>query len=392
VSGRPAVRRATPEDAERIAAIQVAGWHAAYRGLVPDEVLAGFTVAARAPRWAELLAAAESETWLAEAGGFCTTVRPARDGWAPVEIAALYVLPERWRQGLGRALVAAAVAPTEEVTAWVLRDNAPACAFYAALGFADDGTEQPGPAGADAAEARLREDGPGAAPRPGGADVPEVRLRRRGVDREALERDLRAARGGRPPPPGMLDVATDRLAGVAFVRPRDWDLLCERGRDVPTWAIVWPSGAALAEALAAAPERLAGRRALELGCGLGVAGLVAAHAGADVLATDAAPEAVVFAKHNLRGTSARTAVLDVRAPGAPGRFDVVMTADLLYDRGNVAPLLEAVPRLLAPGGEVWLADPGRPGLAELRAGAAERWRGIDLKVVLAPAPATHRRA
>jgi predicted nicotinamide N-methyase len=211
------------------------------------------------------------------------------------------------------------------------------------------------------------------------------------ADLAALARDLTAARGGRPPPAGMLDVVADRLAGVDFLRPRDWDLLCERDRDLPTWAIVWPSGAALAEAVAAAPDQVAGRRVLELGCGLGVASLVAARAGADVLATDAVPEALVFAAHNLRGTGARTARLDVRAPGEPGSFDVVMAADLLYDRGNVEPLLAAVPRLLAPGGEVWLADPGRPGLDALRAGAAERWRGIDLTIVLAPAPATHRR-
>jgi len=216
------------------------------------------------------------------------------------------------------------------------------------------------------------------------------------IDLEALERDLRAARGGRPPPAGMLELVDDELAGVPFVRPADWELLCERGGDSPFWAIVWPGGEALARAVAAAgPARLAGRRVLELGCGLGVPSAIAARAGADVLATDAAPEAVVFARLNLTRAGARgaAAVLDVGAAAPPpGRFDVVMTADLLYDARNVAPLLDVVPRVLAPDGEVWVADPGRPALGELRREAEHRWPAGALRVIAAPDPATNVRA
>jgi predicted nicotinamide N-methyase len=212
------------------------------------------------------------------------------------------------------------------------------------------------------------------------------------IDVDALAGELRAARDGREPPAGMLDVVADELAGVPFVRPADWDLLCERGRDSPFWAIVWPSGAALTEAVVAAPERFAGRRVLELGCGLGVPSAAAARAGARVLATDGSPEAVVFARHNLALAGGGTAaVLDVAGEPPGERFDVVMTADLLYDRRNVAPLLDLVPRVVVPGGEAWVADPGRPALDDLCRQAATRWPGVTLEVVRAPAPETNVR-
>ena len=207
------------------------------------------------------------------------------------------------------------------------------------------------------------------------------------TDLVALERELRAARGGRPPSPGLLDVVDDELdlghgEPLRFVRPADWELLCERGGESPFWAAVWPSGAALARAVAAEPARVDGRRVIELGCGLALPGAAAARAGADVVATDLSPVAVVFARINLAlaAGSGDAAVLDIRAPGEPGTYDVVLCADVLYDRRNVEPLLDLVPRLLAPGGEVWLADPGRPGLGELTAAAGERWPGVAVRV------------
>jgi len=49
------VRRAVAGDAQAIAKVQVKGWHAAYRGLVPDAFLDTFTIKARTARWIELL-------------------------------------------------------------------------------------------------------------------------------------------------------------------------------------------------------------------------------------------------------------------------------------------------------------------------------------------------
>ncbi|MGZ8647374.1 MAG: class I SAM-dependent methyltransferase [Solirubrobacteraceae bacterium] len=133
-----------------------------------------------------------------------------------------------------------------------------------------------------------------------------------------------------------------------------------RDEFLPYWAEPWPSGAALARAA----EQLVrpGERVVELGCGLGVASIAAALAGARVLATDWAADALAFTAENaaLNGASVETALVRWSEPealldGAP--WDWVLAADVLYEHRNVAPLLDLLPSL---GGRALLADPGRP--------------------------------
>jgi hypothetical protein len=48
----------------------------------------------------------------------------------------------------------------------------------------------------------------------------------------------------------------------------------------------------------------------------------------------------------------------------PGmRFQIVLAADVLYERRDVEPLLALVEQVVAPSGELWLAEPGRPPAA-----------------------------
>jgi predicted nicotinamide N-methyase len=184
-------------------------------------------------------------------------------------------------------------------------------------------------------------------------------------------------------PPALLDVAVQRFvvgdeAEVYLVLPADWEQLRHEeggaGRPTPYWARPWPSGLALAGALAQAPPA-ADARVLELGCGLGAPSVVAARAGADVLATDGSADAVAFAAHNLalNEVDAQVAVVDWQAHGealaARGPFDVVLAADVLYTRANVEIALRLWPRLLADGGVIHLADPQRAGTRDFLAAA-----------------------
>ena len=128
----------------------------------------------------------------------------------------------------------------------------------------------------------------------------------------------------------------------------------------PYWEVLWRSGVALARELEGEPLR--GLRVVELGCGLGVPSVVAARAGATVLATDVAPEALELVRRNAEanGVSVEAAPADWAEPdGLVGRgpFDLALAADVLYERAAVAQLLSLLPRL-AP--LAWLADPGRP--------------------------------
>lgn len=143
---------------------------------------------------------------------------------------------------------------------------------------------------------------------------------------------------------------------------------------VPYWAVLWRSGVALARELAG--EDLRGRRVVELGCGLALPAMAAARAGAEVLATDGSDEAAALAARNARanGVSIETATIRWEEPDELLRrapFDLVLAADLLYERANVALLLSLLPRL---GSEAWLADPGRPAADAFLAQARRHWQ------------------
>jgi predicted nicotinamide N-methyase len=142
----------------------------------------------------------------------------------------------------------------------------------------------------------------------------------------------------------------------------------------PYWSVLWRSGVALARELD--PGLLRGLRVLELGCGLAVPSLAAARAGAAVLASDASAEALELVQLNAaeNGLRVETAVVDWAEPGEllrRPRFDLVLLADVLYERASVATLLSLLPRL-APA--AWLADPGRPAADAFVEEALRRWR------------------
>jgi predicted nicotinamide N-methyase len=187
-------------------------------------------------------------------------------------------------------------------------------------------------------------------------------------------------------PPALLDVTVQRVrvpgGDVFLVRPVDWEQLRHEeggaGRPVPYWATPWPSGAVLAGALADDPPP-PGARVLELGCGLGLPSIVAARAGARVLATDGSSDAVTFAAHSLALNELEGEVAQVDwadqgdALAARGPWDLVLAADVLYLKANVDLALALIPRLLAPGGEVRLADPRRAGTRDFLAAARARF-------------------
>jgi len=165
---------------------------------------------------------------------------------------------------------------------------------------------------------------------------------------------------------------------LLVTRPDDPESLIDEERFeedefLPYWAELWPSGVALADY--AATLELAGLRVLELGCGLALPSFAAALAGADVVATDWAPEALALVHRNAatNGLQVAMAIVDWRAPPPPGiaGFDVVLAADVLYEERNAVPLLGMLDAATSDQGMVLIADPGRrhaPAFFE-RAGA-----------------------
>ena len=183
------------------------------------------------------------------------------------------------------------------------------------------------------------------------------------------------------------DLVEERLTlgghTVRLLRPRSGDALLDEvlAEDdpaddrLPFWAELWPSGSALAAAVAELD--LTGRRVLELGCGLGLVSVAAAVAGADVVAADQSAEAIAFTTANAdrNGVAVRTVRCAFEQPGpvlAGAPWDLVLAADVLYEPKTVPTLVDLLPRL---GRAVWLADPGRPREPEfLRSVDAAGWR------------------
>src|SRR5262245_12630278 len=100
------VRLATVADAAAIAEVQVASWHAAYRGIVPDAVLDAFVFEGRYPRWQKNLsdpAGAARTTVVLRDGRVVAfaSVGPSRDEPVVGEVWALYAHPEAWHTGAG---------------------------------------------------------------------------------------------------------------------------------------------------------------------------------------------------------------------------------------------------------------------------------------------------
>jgi ribosomal protein S18 acetylase RimI-like enzyme len=148
------IRRARAADAPALARLAIDTWRAAYAELLPAALLAGLSLDEREARFRAVVEQPlpRRRIWVAEergAGGprisGYSSAGPCRDAGAEEagEVYALYVAPERWRSGLGRALLARALdhlareglAP---VSLWVLSDNARARGFYESQGFAVD--------------------------------------------------------------------------------------------------------------------------------------------------------------------------------------------------------------------------------------------------------------
>ncbi len=137
------VRRAVPGDEHEVAQVHVDSWQAAYRGLLPDDVLDGLDPTARARRYTFADRGADvavSTTVAVGAGrirGF-VTIGPGRDDDAnPAlvgELYALYVSPSWWGGGLGRSLIDAGRDSLvehgyTEALLWVLAGNGRAARF-----------------------------------------------------------------------------------------------------------------------------------------------------------------------------------------------------------------------------------------------------------------------
>lgn len=165
------------------------------------------------------------------------------------------------------------------------------------------------------------------------------------------------------------------LGVVTLEKPRSADDLISEADFVeddrlPYWADLWPSAIVLStwlETHPAAPTPVGTRpRAVELGCGLGLVTTAATRAGYDVLATDYYADATLLTARNaltVTGREPEVRMVDWRSfPDDLGTFDLVLAADVLYEKAYAPLVADAVKRSMAPDGRTLLADQGRVAL------------------------------
>lgn len=131
---------------------------------------------------------------------------------------------------------------------------------------------------------------------------------------------------------------------------------------LPYWAEIWPSAIGLAkfilENLVFTPEM----KVLEIGCGVGLAGIAAKIKGANILLTDYQPDALRFCEMNWLlnlGFAPNTLLLDWRKPNLKREFQYILASDIVYEERYFQPVIELFQKLLHRAGHIFLSEPNR---------------------------------
>jgi predicted nicotinamide N-methyase len=180
-----------------------------------------------------------------------------------------------------------------------------------------------------------------------------------------------------------------------FWCPPDVDSLIDeeafaRDERIPYWANVWESAIVLAEEIALLDGR--GQRLLELGCGLALPAIVAAHGSFETTASDYEDDALEGVRYNADRNGAgglAIRLVDWRDPPDDlGQFDVVVAADVLYEKHHAIALTGMLARTLAEDGLALVADPGRARAAEFEPACAAAGLSVEKQPARRPLGAT----
>ena len=126
----------------------------------------------------------------------------------------------------------------------------------------------------------------------------------------------------------QMDVVRDEAAQLGVTADREL---------YPFGLMIWESAVVLADVLDARGRDLDQRSVLELGCGVGLPGLVAQQHGAHVVQTDHDALALALCRHNAalnRVTGVQQFVGDWQAWTHAQRYDLIIGADIIYDTAD----------------------------------------------------------
>jgi predicted nicotinamide N-methyase len=174
-------------------------------------------------------------------------------------------------------------------------------------------------------------------------------------------------------------IRCQRPANLASRIDREALLRDELTAEPPYWAHLWPASLALARLVVASESQLVGKRVIDLGCGVGLAGVVASKLGGRVIFGDVDEETLVWVRRNLRINSVDGSPLCMDWRHAPFRrkFDVCLLADATYDPALHDALVRFLVGHLEAGGQFWIAESVRTADRQLRNQLAEHFEVVE---------------
>jgi predicted nicotinamide N-methyase len=178
-----------------------------------------------------------------------------------------------------------------------------------------------------------------------------------------------------------------------MIGTRSWTITAVQNQDalvdladdlehLPYGFLLWESAVGLARHLFERPEIAHGKRILELGCGVGLSGLVARSLGGHVTQTDHHPGVLALARQNAGANNVEgmeQALADWRDWRISDKFDLLIGADILYNRGMHYHLEQIFKHSIVPGGTLLISDPGRPQAVEFMVGLERAGWRIDMQ-------------
>jgi predicted nicotinamide N-methyase len=185
---------------------------------------------------------------------------------------------------------------------------------------------------------------------------------------------------------------------VQFTKVRDPDQVldqaCERessgltGQRVPYWAAVWESAQGVVGQILESKWIEPGTTVLDLGCGMGLAGLLLAEAGMSVTMVDYEEEALMVARINASRVGAdlvkslpKVGLCDWQTDRLGVKFGSIVGSDVLYDREQWEGLDRFWREHLDTAGQVILGEPMRPKADEFEAWVSSKgWQVMQVIV------------
>ena len=180
----------------------------------------------------------------------------------------------------------------------------------------------------------------------------------------------------------------DEITPIWTATEEDLD---RQGIEPPFWAFPWAGGQAVARLILERPELVRGKQVLDIACGSGMIGIVAAAAGASaVWVNDIDPICEAAAALNAEANGVSLSWMGgnlLEAP--PADVEVILAGDIFYEMTMAARFLDWLRQAAARGITVYAGDPGRAYAPEGETGLMAEY---DIATTMELESATARRA